>query len=222
MPAPQIKKLAAKAGHSDAKAEELWKKAKEQAKGKKLKDGTTIGSSEKQWGDNEWAYVTGIFKRMLGLKESLTEDGIIGVTGYGMGSDNCSTPGRKIRSKGKGRGMGVGRGRGPVGRMGDPNNMGRGRGPVEQYRVYVNGNFVEMIQNGQMVDIGENEEVDRVRMKIYDLLDYDVDTAFEVSGFTGSLQEIEQQIMRDWVLFCTGRHAGPRREPVAVYADQEM
>lgn len=153
MPAPAIKSLAAKAGKSEAEGERLWKKAKEAAKGSKLKGGTTIGSSESAWGNAEWAYVTGVFKKMLGLKEA----------------DAC-------------------------------------------YRVVLNGDEVQMIHNGAQVPLGESGDVELVRGKIQDLLDHDIDSIFDLGGFTGTLSEIEQQVFREWVLFCTGD------KPMTVYA----
>jgi hypothetical protein len=157
MPAPSIKALAKKAGKSEAEAEKLWGDAKKAAKGKKLRDGTTVGSSESAWGDKEWAYVTGIFKKMLGIKES-----------------------------------------------------------VENYRVYVDGDKVRMVHNGSMVDEGVDPAVDHVRTQIQELLDKDVDTAFDVSGFVGSLEEIEQRVFRDWLIFCDQSPSLPLQ---AVFAD---
>jgi len=157
MPAPAIKALAKKAGKSEAAAEKEWDKAKAAAKGKKLRDGTTIGSSEKSWGDSEWAYVTGIFKKMLGLKES-----------------------------------------------------------AAHYRVYVDGDKVRMIYNGAQVAEGADPEVDAIRNKIQELLDRDVDTAFNVSGFVGSLQDINEQVFRDWLIFCDQSPSPPMQ---ALFAD---
>lgn len=56
MPAPLVKSLAAKAGVSADEAEKRWDKAKARAK--------------EQSREGEYDYVTGIFKRMLGLGES--------------------------------------------------------------------------------------------------------------------------------------------------------
>lgn len=153
MPAPSIKALATRAGKSEAEGERLWKKAKEAAKGSKLKGGTTIGSSESAWGNAEWAYVTGVFKKMLGLKES-----------------------------------------------------------DKRYRVVLNGDEVQMVHNGAQVPLGENSDVETVRVKVQDLLDQDVDSVFDLGGFTGTLAEIEQRVFRDWVLFCTGD------KPMTVHA----
>lgn len=215
MPAPSIKALAKKSGKSEAEAEKLWSKAKEEAKGSKLKDGSTVPDKESAFKDKDWAYVTGIFKKMLGLKESLDEDGIISgfgssgpvpsdrigiAAGYGRRPEDidnrnnpCPTPGRKIRSKGKGRGMAIGQGRGPIGRMGE-----------ERYRVVIDGDEVQMIHNGAQVPLGENGNVELVREKIQDLLDHDIDSVFQLGGFVGTLSEIEQRVLRDWVMFCTG------------------
>ena len=66
MPAPMLKSLAKKAGISMDKAETLWDKAKSQAaKGGRAKD---------------WPYVTGIWKKMAGLKERTAEDVISAVS----------------------------------------------------------------------------------------------------------------------------------------------
>jgi len=56
MPAAVVKSLAKKAGVSVDKAEGLWSKAKAAASAQGHKD--------------EFDYITGVFKRMLGLKES--------------------------------------------------------------------------------------------------------------------------------------------------------
>lgn len=56
MPAPLVKSLAKKAGISNDEAEKRWSKAKARAK--------------EQGREGEYDYITGIFKRMLGLGES--------------------------------------------------------------------------------------------------------------------------------------------------------
>lgn len=59
MPAPALFSLAKRAGKSEAEAERLWNKAKE------------LASEEGR--PEDWPYIMGIVKRMLGLGESLTE-----------------------------------------------------------------------------------------------------------------------------------------------------
>lgn len=56
MPTASVSSLAKKAGKSASKGEELWKKAKAQA--------------EKQGRGSDYAYITGIYKKMLGLNEA--------------------------------------------------------------------------------------------------------------------------------------------------------
>jgi hypothetical protein len=63
MPQPSIFTLAKKAKKSDKEAEKLWKKAK-------TLGAEELGKKEKSFDDEDWAYVTGIFKNLLGLKES--------------------------------------------------------------------------------------------------------------------------------------------------------
>jgi len=69
MPAPVLKSLAAAAGVSMAKAEELWAKAKERA-------------AEEGKADN-YAYITGILKNMLGLSKPDTEEAVAMAEVYG-------------------------------------------------------------------------------------------------------------------------------------------
>jgi len=64
MPAAVLKSLAKDAGVTLAKAEDTWDKAKEVAK-EKEKEGTKI--------DNFWAFVVGLTKKMLGIKEELSQ-----------------------------------------------------------------------------------------------------------------------------------------------------
>jgi hypothetical protein len=78
MPPPQLAPLAKKAGVSPAEAEKAWDKAKKQAKGAKLKDGSTIPDSEEKWSGKHYAYVVGILKKMLGMKEDTMNDIAIG------------------------------------------------------------------------------------------------------------------------------------------------
>lgn len=73
MPAPSLDAMAKKAGISKAKAESLWDKAKDQAKGATLKDGSKIPGKEDSWESKHWAYVVGIWKKMAGMKESVVE-----------------------------------------------------------------------------------------------------------------------------------------------------
>ena len=56
MPAASVRALAKRAGVSQDKAERLWKRAKEKAK--------------EQGRGEDYAYITGILKSMLGIKES--------------------------------------------------------------------------------------------------------------------------------------------------------
>jgi hypothetical protein len=71
MPPPQIKALAKKSGKSPAEVEKAWEKAKKEAKGAKLSDGSTIPDSEEKWSGKHYAYVVGIVKKMLGMKEDI-------------------------------------------------------------------------------------------------------------------------------------------------------
>jgi len=156
MPRQQIVTMAKKAGKSAAEAEKVWKNAVTQAKGSKRTGGTVPGK-ESAFGDKDWGYVMGVFKKMIGLKES-----------------------------------------------------------AGRYRVYVDGDRVRMIHAGSQVDEGTDLEVDAVRSRIQELLDRDVDTAFDVSGFSGSLEEINQQVFRDWLIFCDQSPSPPSQ---AIFAD---
>lgn len=78
MPAPALKALASKAGVSLANAEKLWKKAKDAAKGSELKSGGKVPDNESKWTDKHYAYVTGIFKKMLGSKQESLSEAIVG------------------------------------------------------------------------------------------------------------------------------------------------
>jgi hypothetical protein len=69
MPAAMITSLAKEKGISKDKAEELWDKAKDAAVGSTLNDGSKIPKDESKWRDKHWKYVTGIFKKMIGMKE---------------------------------------------------------------------------------------------------------------------------------------------------------
>jgi hypothetical protein len=62
MPSNYIKSLADKLGKSEEEIENKWKKAKKIAKDEGMDEGT----------DEFYAYVTGIVKKMLGLKEETT------------------------------------------------------------------------------------------------------------------------------------------------------
>lgn len=73
MPGPQLKNLAQKAGVALSKAEQLWNEAKKQAKGAKLKDGSAIPDKEGSWTGKHYAYVVGILKSMMKIKESAEE-----------------------------------------------------------------------------------------------------------------------------------------------------
>lgn len=140
MPAPQIKSIAKKAGISAAKAEKLWSKAKAQAKGSKLKDGSTVPDKESSFKDKDWAYVMGVFKKMAGINES--------------------------------------------------------------YRVVLNGDEVQLVHRGIICWPGQDSEVDQIREKIQDLLDADVEFVYDIGGFEGSLKEIADQVLTNWILFC--------------------
>ena len=72
------------------------------------------------------------------------------------------------------------------------------------------------IRNGAQVPIGEDTQVDAVRWKIQELLDADVDTAFDVSGFVGTLGEIEERVFFDWLVFCD---QSPSIKSQVVFAD---
>ena len=74
---------------------------------------------------------------------------------------------------------------------------------TDRYRVFLHGSEVQMIHNGAQVALGENEAVDGVRAKVQDLLDHDVDSVFDLSGFVGTLGEIEKQVFHDWLTFCS-------------------
>lgn len=65
MPAPVVASLAKKAGVGTGEAEKAWNKIKSSVVGAKLNSGRTIGGDEKQWKDEEWAYVTGALKNAL-------------------------------------------------------------------------------------------------------------------------------------------------------------
>jgi hypothetical protein len=62
MPANVVQAYARKTGVSIKKAEERWSKARAAAE--------KAGRSEED-GDRYWAYVTGVFKRMMGIKEDI-------------------------------------------------------------------------------------------------------------------------------------------------------
>jgi DNA-directed RNA polymerase subunit H (RpoH/RPB5) len=64
MPTPQIKSFAQKAGKSVSKVERLWDRAVELAK----------DNGWKESDDKFYAYVTGILKKMLSIKENLVEE----------------------------------------------------------------------------------------------------------------------------------------------------
>jgi hypothetical protein len=65
MPSNIVKSFAQKTGKSEAEVEKLWNKAKEQAD---KKDDLEKDS------DSYWAYVTGILKNMLSIKENVDMD----------------------------------------------------------------------------------------------------------------------------------------------------
>jgi hypothetical protein len=62
MPTPLIKSLAKKSGKSIPRAEKMWRKAKDIV--------------AKEYGEENYALVAGITKKMLGLKESIQDDEI--------------------------------------------------------------------------------------------------------------------------------------------------
>lgn len=69
MPAPSIKSYAKQFGKSEAQIEKLWNKAKDLAT-------EELGKPEQKFKDDDWAYVTGILKNMLGVKESRIKEWI--------------------------------------------------------------------------------------------------------------------------------------------------
>lgn len=66
MPAPAIKDFAKKSGKSEKEVEKLWNDAKEIASDE-------LGKKEKDFGDKEWSYVTGVLKKMLKIKEDTSK-----------------------------------------------------------------------------------------------------------------------------------------------------
>lgn len=66
MPSPYVKKLSQETGKSEKEIEKLWKKAKEIAS-------EEFGKTEDDFGNKEYAYVTGIVKKMLGVDESILD-----------------------------------------------------------------------------------------------------------------------------------------------------
>lgn len=66
MPSPYIKQLARQTGKSEKELEDLWKQAKEITS-------ETFGKPEKDFGDREYSYATGVVKQSLGLKEEIQD-----------------------------------------------------------------------------------------------------------------------------------------------------
>lgn len=64
MPVPYLNKLAKETGKSLTELEKLWSKAKKIAS-------EHFGKPESKFGDSEFAYVTGIVKKMIGKEETL-------------------------------------------------------------------------------------------------------------------------------------------------------
>jgi len=69
MPSPYIKKLAKETGKSEKEVEKLWRKAKDIA-------AEEFGKAEKDFGSKEFAYTTGVVKKMLGVDESILNPSI--------------------------------------------------------------------------------------------------------------------------------------------------
>lgn len=67
MPNNIINTFASKSGKSKKEVEKLWNDAKEIAS-------EELGKSEKDFSDKEWAYTTGILKKMLKIKESIMKN----------------------------------------------------------------------------------------------------------------------------------------------------
>lgn len=66
MPSPFVKKLSQETGKSEKEIEKLWKKAKEIAS-------EEFGKTEDDFGNKEYAFVTGAVKKMLGVDESILD-----------------------------------------------------------------------------------------------------------------------------------------------------
>lgn len=101
MPVAYVKKLAKKKGVSIAKSEKRWGKAKE------------IASDSGESGN--YAYVMGIYKRMMGEEEvpvNNAGDGKVAGIGVGSGGEPGAPPKRKLRQI-IGKGRDVWRRRGP-------------------------------------------------------------------------------------------------------------
>lgn len=74
MPSSTVKSLAGKAGVSIDKVEGYWNKAKAIVKEKGESGGLKFPKDEDKWGDKQWAYITGMVKNMLGIKDSRVRD----------------------------------------------------------------------------------------------------------------------------------------------------
>jgi len=66
MPSPWVKKIAKETDKSEREVEKLWKKAKEITS-------EEFGKDEDDFGNKEYAYTTGVVKKMLGVDESLLD-----------------------------------------------------------------------------------------------------------------------------------------------------
>ena len=66
MPSPYIKSLVNSTGKSEKELEKLWKKAKEITS-------EEFGKSESDFGREEFAYTTGVVKKMLGVDEAILD-----------------------------------------------------------------------------------------------------------------------------------------------------